>query len=125
VLFSVLQDSRQKLALLFSGVIMMRHFLVIPFINPYMEFNNGYSKTQTPLIYLVGGVAAFFSANILGRLSDGFGKLKVFNICIVLSLPLVVIITNLPPISFSVVLIFFAIWFLLSTSRGVTASPNQ
>jgi MFS transporter, DHA1 family, inner membrane transport protein len=121
VLTSVLKNPKQRLALLFSGLIMMGHFLIIPFINPYMEFNNGYSKQQTPLIYLVGGIAAFFASNILGRLSDKYGKLKVFIICIIVSLPLVVIITNMPPIFFPVVLTFFAVWFIVATGRGVTA----
>ncbi len=111
----------QRMALLFSGMIMMGHFLIIPFINPYLEFNNSYSKTQTPMVYLVGGIAAFFAANILGKLSDRFGKLKVFTICILLSLPLVIVITMLPPISFSIVLVLFAIWFTVATGRGVTA----
>lgn len=121
VLTSVLRNPKQRLALLFSGLIMMGHFLIIPFINPYMEFNNGYTKHQTPLIYLVGGIAAFFASNILGRLSDKHGKLKVFIICIMLSLPLVVVITNLPPIFFPIVLMFFALWFIVATGRGVTA----
>jgi predicted MFS family arabinose efflux permease len=111
----------QRMALLFSGMIMMGHFLIIPFINPYLEFNNGYSKTETPMVYLVGGIAAFFAANILGKLSDRYGKLKVFTICILLSLPLVIVITMLPPISFSIVLVFFALWFIMATGRGVTA----
>jgi MFS transporter, DHA1 family, inner membrane transport protein len=120
-LTSVFRNQKQRLALLFSGMIMMGHFLIIPFINPYMEFNNGYSKQQTPMIYLVGGIAAFFASNILGRLSDKFGKLRVFTICIVLSLPLVVAITNMPPIYFPVVLSFFALWFVVATGRGVAA----
>jgi len=118
---SVVQNPKQRLALLFSGMIMMGHFLIIPFINPYMEFNNGYSKHQTPLIYLVGGVAAFFASTILGRLSDKYGKLRVFTICIIISLPLVVIITNMPSIFFPIVLSFFAAWFIVATGRGVTA----
>ncbi len=121
VLKSVWQNSTQRLALLFSGLIMMGHFIIVPFINPFLEFNNGYSKTQTPMVYLVGGFAAFFSATILGKLSDKFGKLRIFTICIVLSLPLVLIITRLTPISFSIVLVYFALWFILSTGRGVTA----
>ncbi len=121
VLKTVWQNPTQRMALLFSGMIMMGHFLIIPFINPYLEFNNGYSKTQTPMVYLVGGIAAFFAANILGKMSDRFGKLKVFTICILLSLPLVIVITMLPPVSFSIVLIFFALWFILATGRGVTA----
>ncbi len=121
VLKTVWQNPKQRLALLFSGLIMMGHFLIIPFINPYLEFNNGYSKTQTPMVYLVGGIAAFFAANILGKISDRYGKLKVFTICVLLSLPLVIIITRLQPISFSIVLIYFAMWFILATGRGVTA----
>ncbi|HEV8079421.1 MAG TPA: MFS transporter [Chitinophagaceae bacterium] len=117
----VLRNPIQRLALLFSGMIMMGHFLIIPFINPYLEFNNGYSKTQTPMVYLVGGIAAFFAANILGKLSDRYGKLKIFTICILLSLPLVIVITMLPPISFSIVLVLFALWFIVATGRGVTA----
>ena len=70
---------------------------------------------------MVGGIAAFFASNILGRLSDKHGKLKVFIICIMLSLPLVVVITNLPPIFFPIVLMFFALWFIVATGRGVTA----
>lgn len=121
VLIDVLKNPKQKLGLVFSGLIMMGHFLIIPFVNPYMEFNNGYSKSQTPMIYLVGGIAAFFAANILGKLADKYGKLKVFVICVLLSLPLVIIITNLPPISFAITLLFFAFWFTLSTGRGVAA----
>ncbi|HVE61500.1 MAG TPA: MFS transporter, partial [Chitinophagaceae bacterium] len=85
VIKTVWQNPTQRMALLFSGLIMMGHFLIIPFINPYLEFNNGYSKTQTPMVYLVGGIAAFFAANILGKISDRLGKLKVFTICILLS----------------------------------------
>lgn len=121
VLTTVLRNPKQRMALLFSGMIMMGHFLIIPFINPYMEFNNGYSKQQTPLIYLVGGIAAFFASNILGRMADKYGKLRVFSICILLSLPLVVVITNMPPIYYPVVLFFFALWFIVATGRGVTA----
>lgn len=73
------------------------------------------------MIYLVGGIAAFFAANILGKLSDKYGKLKMFVICIFLSLPLVIVITNMPDISFSIVLVFFALWFIVATGRGVTA----
>lgn len=121
ILKDVLKSPTQRMALLFSGLIMMGHFLIIPFINPYLEFNNGYSKMQTPLIYLVGGIAAFFAANILGKLSDKYGKFKIFVICVLLSLPLVIAITSLPPISFSVVLALFGAWFVLATGRGVTA----
>ena len=117
----VASSSRQRLALLFSMLMMMGHFVIIPFINPFMEFNRGYSKMQTPMIYLVGGFSSFFAANILGRLSDKYGKLQVFVICLLSSLGLVLLITHLPDVSYPIVLSFFGIWFVLSTGRAVTA----
>jgi predicted MFS family arabinose efflux permease len=114
-------DQKQMLALLFSFLMMMGHFLIIPFINPFMEFNRGYSKMQTPMIYLAGGAASFIAANILGRWADKYGKLRVFVSCLVLSLGMVMLITHLPQVPFPIVLSFFAIWFVFSTGRAVTA----
>ena len=51
----VFRNSRQMYALALTAFMMMGHFMIIPFINPFMEFNMGFSKTQTPLIYMVGG----------------------------------------------------------------------
>lgn len=112
---------RQRLALLFSMLMFMGHFIIIPFINPYMEFNMGYSKVQTPMIYLVGGVSAFIAANILGRFSDKRGKLPVFTVCTLLSFGMIYLITNLPVLPYAIILSFFSIWFILATGRGVTA----
>lgn len=118
---AVFSDRQHIRALLFTGFIMFGHFVIVPFINPFLEFNLGYSKTMTPLIYLVGGIAAFFSANYLGRISDRVGKMKIFRICLFLSLPMILIITNLVPMPYWIVLILFGAWFTTSTGRSVTS----
>ena len=120
-LWNTLTAKSTGLALLFSGLMMMGHFLIIPFINPYMEFNKGYPRSVTPLIYLVGGVASFVAAVFLGRLSDRIGKLTVFSYCVPLSFIMVIMITNLPSLPFSIVLSFFAIWFALATGRAISS----
>lgn len=120
-LWNTLTTKSTGLALLFSGLMMMGHFLIIPFINPYMEFNKGYPRSVTPLIYLVGGVASFVAAVFLGKLSDRIGKLTVFSYCVPSSFIMVIMITNLPSLPFSVVLSFFAIWFALATGRAVSS----
>lgn len=117
----ILKDKKQYTALIFSGLIMFAHFVIIPFINPYMEFNLGYSKKLTPLIYLVGGITAFIASNYLGRLSDKIGKLKIFTVCLLISLPLMFIITNLVTIPYWIVLVLFGMWFSVATGRGVTS----
>jgi predicted MFS family arabinose efflux permease len=121
VLLNVVENREQRLALLFSALIMMGHFLIIPFINPYLEFNKHYSKDITPMIYLFGGLASFISAIALGRFSDKVGKLRIFSWSVLFSFLMVWIITNLPTLPFSVVLLFFAIWFSVSTGRAVSA----
>jgi predicted MFS family arabinose efflux permease len=100
---------------------MMGHFLIIPFINPYLEFNKGFSKELTPMIYLVGGIASLIAAIYLGRIADKRGKLPVFSICIFFSLFMVVLITRMPTVPFTAVLVFFAVWFVFATGRAVTA----
>ena len=122
VLLNVVQSREQSLALVFSALVMMGHFLIIPFINPYLEFNKNYSKDITPLIYFFGGIASFCAALILGKVSDRVGKLKVFSWSVFLSFGMVWIITNLPSLlPFSIVLLFFALWFVVATGRAVTA----
>ena len=111
----------QRSALIFSGLLMMGHFLIIPFINPYLEFNKGFSKDLTPVIYLVGGIASLVAAIYLGRLADKRGKLSVFSLSVFFSLFMVLIITRMPNVPFTVVLLFFAVWFIVATGRIVTA----
>jgi predicted MFS family arabinose efflux permease len=120
-LITVCKIPLQRSALVFSGLLMMGHFLIIPFINPYLEFNKGFSKKETPLIYLVGGAASLVAAIYLGRIADKKGKLLVFSLSVFLSLFMVLIITSLPNVALPVVLIFFAVWFVVATGRIVTA----
>jgi MFS transporter, DHA1 family, inner membrane transport protein len=121
IMTDIFKAPQQRDALIFSGLIMFGHFLIIPFINPFLEFNVGYSRTITPMVYLVGGIASFFSANLLGKISDKHGKLTVFSLCVLSAVPMVILITNLWYIPVVLVLTAFAIWFTASTGRGVTA----
>ncbi len=121
VLINVCKIPSQRSALIFSGLLMMGHFLIIPFINPYLEFNKGFSKDTTPMIYLVGGISSLLSALYLGKLSDKRGKLAVFSVSVFVSLFMVLIITRMPNVPFGIVLLFFSIWFIVATGRIVTA----
>ena len=120
-LINVFRVPVQRDALLFSGMLMMGHFLIIPFINPYIEFNKGFSKEIIPMIYLFGGMASLVGALLLGRFSDKVGKLPIFLWSVFFSLFMVLIITRMPNVHFSIVLCFFALWFVLGTSRAITA----
>ena len=121
ILTEMFNNKSQLIALLLSGFLMMGHFLIIPFINPYMEFNMGFSKQSTPMIYMVGGVCALISSSIIGRLADKYGKFRIFSICLVLSVIPIFFITNMPLIPFYAVLSIFGFWFTFSTGRNIPA----
>lgn len=118
----IFRNSGQILALSLTAVLMMGHFIIIPFINPFMEFNMGFTKTQTPLIYMVGGALTMISSPLIGRLADRVGKYKLFVILALLSLPLIALITDLPSIPFYLVLCITGVWFVVATGRMI---PTQ
>jgi predicted MFS family arabinose efflux permease len=68
------------MALLFSGLVMMGHFMIIPLINPYMEFNNGYPKSVTPMIYLIGGSAFICCGKCTGMGSRSLRKIAGIHV---------------------------------------------
>jgi MFS transporter, DHA1 family, inner membrane transport protein len=119
---SIFRNNKQVLALTLAGSLMLGHFLIIPFINPFMEFNVGFSKDQTKFIYMVGGIVTLISAPLSGKLADKIGKLKLFVWAAILSLPPIFLITNMPIIPFYYVLIVTGFWFMVANARGVTSS---
>ncbi|HVK96499.1 MAG TPA: MFS transporter, partial [Flavisolibacter sp.] len=117
----IFSRSNTLIGLSLTALVMFGHFLVIPFMNPYMEFNVGFTKNQIPLIYVIGGTATLFSAPIFGRLADTKGKLKIFTFCSIVTLPFVYFITTMPAISFYIVLIATGLWFVVANGRSIAA----
>ena len=76
----VLRDTNHLRAFCFSFCMIFAGFSIIPYITIYMQINAGLSPSDIPLIYLAGGAATLFSAQIIGKLSDRIGKLKMLQI---------------------------------------------
>lgn len=121
MLKNVVSSRKQLVALGLSGALMLGHFLIIPFLNPYMEFNVGFTDTQRNMIYMVGGLATFFTSPLIGKLADKYGKHNTFMVFALISLIPIFLITNMPAIKYYYVLMVTGIWFVLSTGRGIPA----
>ncbi|HEY0770602.1 MAG TPA: MFS transporter [Sphingobacteriaceae bacterium] len=117
----VTKDKDQVLALALSACIMLGHFLIIPFLNPFMEFNMGYSKLQTPMMYMVGGALTLVTSPYLGRVADKIGKHKLFVIMAIVAVIPIALITNLPVMPFYLVLCITGFWFVVSSGRMIPA----
>jgi predicted MFS family arabinose efflux permease len=82
-------------AFAFIGTVVLAGFLVVPYISPYMVLNVGLLETELPYIYLAGGLCTIFSMNIIGRMSDRFGKRRLFTIMAISAAASTLVLTNL------------------------------
>lgn len=121
VVWDIIKEKNQRLAVMLTASMMMGHFLIIPFLNPYMEFNVGFTTTQTPLIYFVGGALTLFTSPIIGKIADRLGKFRLFSYMIVIAVVPIALITNMPAIPFYYVLCITGFWFVISTGRAIPA----
>jgi MFS transporter, DHA1 family, inner membrane transport protein len=118
----IFQNPIQITALIFSFLLIMGHFIIVPLINPYMVYNVGVPQPFTPLIYLVGGISSLITAQLVGKLADKHGKRQVFVTAAIVSLLFVIFITTMQAMQLVFVLVVFALWFGASTGRTV---PGQ
>ncbi|MFC5282933.1 MFS transporter [Pedobacter alpinus] len=121
LLKDIAKDRNQLLALALSASVMLGHFMIIPFLNPFLEFNKGFSKSQTPVVYMVGGALTLISSPFLGKIADRIGKHRLFTIMALTAIIPIAIITNLPNIPFYAVLVVTGFWFVVSSGRTIPA----
>ncbi|MBL6449515.1 MFS transporter [Fulvivirga sp. 29W222] len=110
------------MGLIFTSMLMLGHFTIIPFIAPYMVGNVGFSEQQLTYIYLVGGGLTIFTSPMVGRLADKYGRLNVFTIFGILVMLPILIITHLQPVPLWEALVFTGVFFILANGRIVPST---
>ncbi|MEB2783813.1 MFS transporter [Algoriphagus persicinus] len=95
VIRRVTSDSNQMRAITLSVMMMFGQFMIIPFLSPYTVANIGFTELQLTYIYMAGGAFIIFTSPWVGKLSDRFGKHKIFIIFMLLNLIPIAIITHL------------------------------
>lgn len=119
--FSVLQSPVQRVSLIFMFFVMFSHFSIIPFIATSQVVNAGLSEQELTLIYLIGGICSFFSAPLVGRMSDRYGKAKIYMYSIIFSIMPIFLVTHQGKDSLWVVLIVAGLFFISAGSRMIPA----
>jgi predicted MFS family arabinose efflux permease len=103
-------------------MMMLGQFTIIPFISPYMVANVGFTELQLTYIYMAGGAFTIFTSPWVGRLTDRYGKVKVFTIFMALNVIPIGLITHLGPTAIVLVLMVTTLFFVTSNGRMVPAA---
>jgi predicted MFS family arabinose efflux permease len=122
VMGNIFKDGNQRMALLFTTILMLGHFTIIPFIAPYMQLNIGFSDHQVTYIYAVGGALTIFLLPFFGRLADRFGHARVFTFASLGALASIYAITNLDTASIALALCVTSSFFVVASGRNVPAT---
>ena len=115
-------DRNQVNALLAGFILVMAHFLIIPFISPYMIKNVGLTQLEISYQFFFGGAATIITSPIIGRLTDRYGVMKVFVVVMLLSYIPTLIITHLTVVPLAVALTYTTLFFIFGSGRMI--SPN-
>ena len=122
VIQNLFSDQNQVSALLFSIILMLGHFTIIPFIAPYMQFNVGFTDYQITYIYLIGGTLTAFLLPFFGKMADQYGHVRIFTISSILALFSIYAITTLPEVSIALALCATSSFFVVASGRNVPAT---
>jgi len=128
-LAGVLAEPNHWRAFGLSILMVMGSFSIIPYITIYTTTNLGLTQAQVPLIYLVGGVATFFTARIWGQLADRYGKVLVFRLISVVAVLPMLALTHLTAVSVPWLIVVTTAFFVFVSGRMVpgmallTAAP--
>ncbi len=118
----VTSNSNQMRAITLSVMMMFGQFMIIPFLSPYTVANVGFTELQLTYIYMAGGAFTIFTSPWVGKMSDKYGKLKVFTIFMFLNVIPIGVITHLGVTPVPFVLMISTMFFVTSNGRYVPAA---
>ena len=115
-------DSNQVIALLTGFIIILGHFMIIPFISPYMIKNVGLTQLEISYQFFFGGIATIISGPLIGRFVDKIGVFKVFLTMLVLSAVPTMLIVTLPEIPLFWAVLVVVLFFITASGRMIPAN---
>jgi len=118
----LLRDANAGRALVFMSAMVFGHFTVIPLLSPFLVANVGLPESHLALVYLTGGVLTVFTAPLVGRLADLFGRFRVFSALVAVASVVILLISNSGPLPVWAVLVLGGSFFVFASGRFV---PGQ
>lgn len=121
-LWKTISKSRYLKTFIATTLLATGGFMMMPFGTAFGVNNLKLTFAQLPLLYMVTGAFSMLSGPLVGKLSDGWGKYKVFFVGSVLMIAIVLIYTNLGPTPLWMVMVLNVIMFVGISSRMISSS---
>ncbi len=118
-LFALIVHPPHVRAFLLTSMVMGASMIVIPFMAPVLVANHGVAPAQLSWIYMAGGAATFFSARIIGRLTDRFGAKRVFRAVALFSIVPLMFVTHLPALPLLAMIVLFPLLMIAMSGRFI------
>jgi len=118
----IFNDNNQIKALFAAFILILAHFMIIPFISPYMIKNVGLTQEQISYQFFFGGLATVISSPYIGKLTDRIGVMKVFGTVMILSFIPTFLITNLTVVSIYFAIFCTTLFFVFGTGRMISSN---
>lgn len=97
-------------------------FMLMPFASAFTVYNLGIPMEKLPMIYMAIGICSMILGPVAGKLSDKYGKYKIFVIGSIITAVVVAYYCNLGITPLVMVIVLNIIMFAGVTSRMVSAS---
>ena len=120
--FGLFKNPSVRYALSLTVLIMLGQFTVVSFLSPSLVGNVGFTNPQLSYVYLAGGAVTLFTSPLAGRLADRYGKVVVFSLSTLVTIPVLMAITRLGPTPLPLVLCLTALLFAVMGGRFVPAT---
>ncbi|MBI1770800.1 MAG: MFS transporter [Burkholderiales bacterium] len=112
---------RYLLAFAATGFLSIGGYMLMPFSSAFSVNNLGISMKELPIVYLVTGFGAIITGPMVGKLSDKFGKYRVFLFGAVMTIIMALIYTRLGITPLPMVILVNVLLFVGIFSRMIPA----
>lgn len=119
--WSIVSDGNHLRAFALMAGLIMTTFILVPYMPTYMVANVGIEQKSIKWIYLFGGIGTLLTMGPIGKLSDRYGKLIVFQVLAMLAALPLLGVTYLPKVPLYVVLIVTTALMVFTAGRSVPA----
>jgi predicted MFS family arabinose efflux permease len=107
-----------RLGLIGATIGTMAHYMLVPNLSAFIQFNRGYPRDRLGLIYMIGGMFVFGSMRLIGWLADRYNAAPVALFGTTLYVA-VLILGFIYPVDAIPVLVVFVVFMISSSLRFV------